>query len=116
MMLDGFEHARLARLGESDCGAFATGATCSPDSMDIRVGCRRNVEVEDVREVTDVEPPCGDVGCNEEVESSIAKAAHHAVALFLRETAVNRFRAVTARVQSFGELVDFGACAAEHDR
>src|SRR5438105_4823244 len=97
-MLDGFEHARFARLGESDRGAFATCATSSSDSMDIRIGRGR------------------DVGCNEEVESSISKAAHHAVALFLRESAVNGFRAVTARVQGFGELVDFGACAAEHDR
>jgi hypothetical protein len=116
VLLDGLEHARLARLGESDRGAFATGTTCPPDSMDIRIGRGGNVEVEDVGQVANIEPACSDVGCDEEVEAAFAEAAHHAVALLLRESAVNRLCTVASRIQSFGELVDFRARAAEHDR
>ncbi len=49
-------------------------------------------------------------------DDALAEAAHHAVALLLREPAVQRLGVVAARVERLGQLVDFGARAAEHDR
>ena len=45
-----------------------------------------------------------------------AKLLHHAVALLLRHAAVQRLGAIAARVQRLGQLVHFGARAAEDDR
>jgi hypothetical protein len=45
-----------------------------------------------------------------------AELLHHAVALLLRDAAVQRLGVVAAAVQRLGELVDLGARAAEDDR
>ena len=66
--LDVPEHPVLARLHERDRDALATGPSCPPDPMDVRVGVGRHVEVHDVRDVLDVESARGDVGRDEDVE------------------------------------------------
>ena len=115
-LLDVAQHAVLARLGERDRDALASRAPRPADAVDVGVGRRGDVEVDDVREVLDVEPARGDVGRDEEVGGPLAEAAHDAVALLLREPAVQRLRAVAAPGQRLGELVDLGARAAEDDR
>ena len=61
-LLDVADQPVLARLGECDRNPFATGASGPADAMDVRVGCRRNIVVDDVREVLDVESTRGDIG------------------------------------------------------
>src|SRR4051794_25679745 len=66
--------------------------------------------------MSDVETACGDVSGNEKIECALAKAAHHAIALLLRQSAMNRLGAISARVQYFFQLIDFSARAAEDKR
>ena len=106
----------LARLDEGDRHALAAGAPGAPDAVDVGLGRRRDVVVDDVREVLDVEAARGDVGRDEQVERAGAEAAHHAVALLLRHAAVQRLGAVAAAVERLGELVDLAAGAAEDER
>src|SRR5689334_4815520 len=105
----------FARLGECDCDAFASGATSSTDPVNIRVSCGWDVVVHDMREAADVESARGDVRRDEQLRSAVTKALHNAIALFLRETAVECLRAVTATDERLRQLVDFGARAAKDD-
>ena len=115
-LLDVAQQAVLARLGERDRDAFAAGAARAADAVHVRLRRRRHVVVHDVRDVLDVEPARGDVGGDEQVGRVGAELLHHAVALLLRQAAVQRLGAIAAAVQRLGELVDLGARAAEHDR
>ena len=86
------------------------------DAMDVGVGGPRHVVVDDVREMADVQSARGDVGRGEQLRRAVAKAAHHAIALFLGMSAVQRLDAVAAGAEHFGQMIDFGAGAAEDDR
>ena len=68
-----------------------------------------------MRDVLHVEPARGDVGRDQQVGSVRAELLHHAVALLLREAAVQRLGTVSARVQRLGDLIHLCARAAEHD-
>ena len=115
-LLDVAQQPMLARLGERDRDAFAAGATRAADAMHVRVGRRRHVEVHDVRHVLDVETARRDVRRDEQLRRAVAEAAHDAIALLLRQPAVQRFGAIAAAAERLGELVDFGARATEDDR
>src|ERR1051325_3073631 len=71
--------------------------------------------VHDVRQMFDVEAARGDVGRGENLRGAIAESAHDAVALLLIVAAVQRFDAVAANAEGFGELIDLGAGAAKND-
>ena len=94
----------------------APGPPDAADAMDVAVGRRRYVEVDDVGQRVDVESPGGDVGGDQQLGGAVAQPAHHAVALGLVHAAVQRFGAVAAAVHRLGQHVDLGACAAEHER
>ena len=116
LLLDVAQQPMLARLGERDRDAFASGAAGAADAMHVRLGRRGHVVVHDVRHVLDVESARGDVGGDEQVRRVGAELLHHAVALLLRQAAVQRLGAIAAAVERLGELVDLGARAAEDDR
>jgi hypothetical protein len=86
----------LARLGERDRHALAAGPADPADAVHVRLRRRRDVVVDDVREVLDVEPAGGDVGGDEQVGRPGAEPAHHPVALLLAHPAVQRLGAVAA--------------------
>ena len=114
--LDVAEQAQLARLGERDRDALAPGPADAADAVDVGVGRRRHVVVDDVGQLVDVETACGDVGGDEQLGGAVAQAPHHPVAALLVHPAVQRFGPVAASVERLGELVDLGARAAEDDR
>src|SRR4029079_19656096 len=103
--LDVAQHAVLAWLRQRDGHTGAPGASGASDAVHVRLGGHRDVVVDDVRDVLDVEPPGGDVGRDEQVGLAAAEALHHAVALVLREPPVQGLRAVAARGERLGELV-----------
>ena len=113
--LDAAQQPVLARLGERDRGAVAAGAAGAADPVHVRLGGRRHVVVDDVREVLDVEAARGDVGGDEQVGLAAAEHLHDAIALPLLHAAVQRLRAVAVRVQRLDERLDLEARAAEHD-
>ena len=113
--LDVAQQPVLARLDERDRHALAAGPTGPPDPMDVGVGVRRHVEVDDVRDVLDVEAAGRDVGRDEDVERAVAEAAHHPVAAFLGQPAVERAGVVAAGAQRLGEVVDLAARPGEDE-
>ena len=66
-----------------------TGARRSADAMDIVFRDVRQLEVDDVRHVFDIDPACGDVGGHEHPGVARAKTGERALALRLRFVAVN---------------------------
>ena len=114
--LDVLQEALLARRQQRDRDALAADAAGAADAVHVDFRRRRQIEVDDVRDVLDVEAARGDVGRDQDVGLLGAEQLHHAIALLLHHAAVQRLRAVAVRVQRVGELVDFEARAAEHDR
>ncbi len=106
----------LARLGERDRDALAAGPPRPADAVDVDLGRGRHVVVHDVREVRDVEPPRRDVRRDDELERARAELLHHAVALLLRDPAVERLDAHAAALQALGQVVHLEARAAEDER
>ena len=91
-------------------------AARAADAVHVNFGRRRQVEVDHVRHVVDVEAARGHVGGHQDVGLLAAKQLHHAVALLLHHPAVQRLSAVAVRVEVVGELVHIQPRAAEDDR
>jgi hypothetical protein len=116
MLLDVPQHPRFARFCKSDCSSLASCATRASDAMDIRIRRSRHIEIHNVRKMTNVETASGNVSRDEKIDAPFAKSAHHAIALFLRKSAVNRFGSIAARIHCLRQLIDLGARPAEDDR
>ena len=110
------EQALLAGLGERDRHALASGPPDAADPVDVAVGRRRDVVVDDVGERVDVEAAGSDVGGDQQFGGAVAQAPHHPIALVLIHPAVQCLGPVAAPVHGDRQLVDLAACAAEHDR
>ena len=95
------------------CGAHARGAT---DAMHVYLGVVGNVVVDDVADVRDVDAAAGQVGRHQHVELSAAEALHHAVALVLREVAMDLPAFDPVGMQPLGDLLRAALGSAEHDR
>src|SRR5688500_13564021 len=86
-----FDVGQKSRLAGPDQGDRHTGPPRSPgpaDPMDIGVGVRGNVVVDDVRDVLDIEAASGDVGGDEDVDVALAEPRHDPVPLLLGHAAV----------------------------
>ncbi len=109
------QQAVLARFGEGDRHPFAAGPAGAADPMDVRLGRGGHVVVHHVRHVLDVEPARGHVGGDEQVGGVGAELLHHAIALLLRQPAMQRFGPIAPAVERLAEFVDLGTRAAEDD-
>ncbi len=103
----------LAWLDERDRDALPAGSTGPADPVDVRVGVRRDIEVDDVRDVLDVESACRHVGRDEDVERAVTEAAHDPVAALLAQAAVQCCCLMAPGAEGFGEIVDLTARPAE---
>ena len=115
LLLDVAQEAMFARLGQRDGDTLTAGAAGSADPMHVRLGGTGDVVVDNVRHVLDVESARGDVGGDEQIGGVGAELLHDAIALLLTETTVQCLGAIATAVERFGQLVDFGPRAAEHD-
>ena len=106
----------LARLGEGDRHALASGAAGAADAMHVGLGRLGDIEVDDVGDVLDVEPARRHVGRDEHIDGAAAGALHDAVALELVQSPVQRLHPIAAARQALGEAVDLVTGAAEDER
>ena len=114
--LDVAEETLLARFDERDRDPLAPGAPRPAGAMDVGVGVRRDVVVDDVRDVIDVEPARRDVRCHENIEGTVAEAVHDAVTLVLRHAAVERRGVVAMAGELLGKVLDLAARPGEDER
>src|SRR3712207_465884 len=81
---DPLDVAPLLAGEERDPDAGAPGAAGAPDAVDVGVAAVRRVEVDDVRDVVDVDAARGDVGRDERVDAPGLEVRQRALALRLR--------------------------------
>ena len=62
-----------------------------------------------------VKTTSSDVGCNEQLGNTRTETTHDAVTLFLIHATVQRFGAVTATIERFGELINFATSTTENN-
>ena len=94
---------------------FPARATRAADAMRVIFGVVRQIEIEDDLQVIDVETARRDIRRHEELELPLPEFLHHAIALRLRDIAVQPIRHVAARVQVLVEIVDHDLRAAKND-
>jgi hypothetical protein len=89
------QHAQTTTLLRSDKDQrfpAATGASGSSDSMYVGIEISREIKVDDVADVIDVEAARGDIGCNHHTDSLITQTLQNRRTLSLRQITVERFR------------------------
>ena len=75
-------------MHEANADAGFVGASCPSASMHVGVDVVRQVIVDDVSQVVDVEAACCHVCCHEYLGEALAEMRHHEVSLGLRKVAM----------------------------
>ena len=114
-----------AAAGRRGPGAFATSETTMPTctgacgaarAVQVVLAVGREVEVDDARDVVDVDATCRDIGRDERRDVTVRERAQRAVALTLAAATVDRSRMHAGLLEHLHDPVDTVARAAEHDR
>ncbi len=103
-------------FGQGDGHALAAGASHPSDPVDVGLRIRRDVVVDHVGQLVDVQPAGSHVGGHDEVGGAGSQPSHHPVALGLVHPAVHRLGPIPAAVQRLGELIDLRPGTAEQQR
>ena len=101
---------------EGDGGPLLAGAAGAADAVDVRVGVLGDVVRDDVRQVGDVEAAAGDVGRDQELDLAGPEGREGAVALALREAAVEAGHVLAAPLEGRGQPVDADLRVAEDEQ
>src|SRR6478672_11729173 len=105
----------LVRQREGHDGALVTGASRAARAVQVVLVVGRWVDLQDDRDVVDVDAAGGDVRRDEHREGAVAERAEDAVALALVEAAVERGRHDALLAQLERDAVGTQLGAAEHD-
>lgn len=69
-----------------------------------------------MRNALDIQTARRDIGRDQHIRRAVAEAAQDAVALFLRQSAVQRFGAIASGAEGLGKFVDLDTRPAKNDR
>ena len=114
--LDVAKQAVLAWLDERDRHAVAARSAGPSDAVDILIGVRRDVVVDDVTHVIDVQATGGHIGCDKDIERPIPEPSHDSIARFLGQAPVESPGIVAATAQGLGEVIHFATRSSEDER
>ena len=101
--LNAAEKVRLVDAHQADRVPGLAGPTRPPDPVDVVLRVPRQLEVHDVRQVLDVEPPRSDVGRDEDADRAGLELLERPRPLRLRAVTVDRDRIDPVPVQPGGE-------------
>jgi hypothetical protein len=113
-LLDRGEQRALVVRHERYGLASGAGAAGSPDAVDVILGHVRQIVVDDVRQLLDVEPPCRDVRCHQHAQLAVLEALQRSRARVLALVAVDRIRLDAAAFELFRQPVCAALGLAEH--
>ncbi|PKL09189.1 MAG: hypothetical protein CVV51_05110 [Spirochaetae bacterium HGW-Spirochaetae-7] len=88
-VLDLLEEALLLGVAESYREARGAGSRCAPDAVDVGLRFGRQVEIEHVRNVVNVDAPCREVGGDEYRRLACAESLHRPGTVALALVGVN---------------------------
>src|SRR5690606_12095368 len=101
---DSAQHALFARRYEQDRVTFTTRATSTADAVNIGFDVVRNVVVHDMTDALYVETACGNVGSDQDVETTFAQLVDSSFTQLLRHVAVEWRCGKTAGGKFVGEV------------
>ena len=114
--LDGGELWSLLGCGQCDRVATAPGASCAANAVHVVIGHMREIEVDHVADVVDVDAPGGDIGRDERVDGSRSEPMEGPRARGLALVGVNRSHAASGLLEVLHELVGPRLRAREDER
>src|SRR2546428_5889767 len=114
--LDGRQLVRVPLGDKRDRMPRPTGARGSADAMDVGLCVLRNVVVEHVRHLGDVQTAGGDVGRHQVRELALTEIAQHVLARLLAHVAVDRRHRQAAPLQCGHQPIDADLHLAEDHR
>ena len=103
--LDVIEQLEFVDADERHGIAIDAGPAGPPDPVDVILGDHRQFEVDDVRERLDVEPACGHLGRDEDLEATRLEIGQRPNALRLALVAVDRRGTDSVAIELLGESV-----------
>jgi hypothetical protein len=114
--LDLAEHATLLVVAERDGDSFGPRAAGAADAVDVDLGRQRQIEIDDVRDVVDIEAAGSDVGGHEHRRAVRLELGQRVLPGGLAFVAVDGLGADSCLHQAFDELVGTVLCAGEEVR
>ena len=115
LFLDAAYLVLLARVDDADARALLAGASGAARAVGVVLDVFGQTEVDDVRQVVDVQSACCHVGGHEQLRQVLAELLHREVALLLREVAVQGLGVVAVLDELVGYLLRLYLRAAEDD-
>ena len=114
--VDGVGHAEIFRGDQGEGIAGAGGPTGPPDAVDVIFGCGRDVVVDDVGDLRNINAPGGDVGGHQNLELPVAESVEGGLTLSLGEVSLDRCRTIAGPGQLFADAFGpvFGPGEHEH--
>ena len=107
--------AVFARFKNGDCCTSAACTARSADAMHVGFIGRWDTEIDDVRQVFQIDAASGNVGGDNRINLAGSGITHNAVTSGLIKAAVQCLDAVAANAKCFSQLIDFVAGAGEDD-
>ncbi|HVE19191.1 MAG TPA: hypothetical protein VNB52_08900, partial [Ilumatobacteraceae bacterium] len=104
----------MIRCHDSGDNAFSTGAGCAAGTVEERLVLGGRIDVDDQRDVVDVDTAGGDVGSHQHADLAAGEVGQVALADALREVAVQFHSRDARRVQLLGKL--FGTVLGSHEQ
>ena len=114
-LLDLGDRLAVGRADDGDRGAGLAGAAGAADAVDVVVGMMRDVEIEDVADVGNVEAAGGDVGGDQQLDLAVAERIERGGARRLIQVAVQRRGVEAVADQRAVQLRDLALAVAEDD-
>ena len=114
--LDAPQQIALVVGAQRDGAAFGAGAGRPPDAMHVGLGHLGQLEIDDVRDVVDVDATGRNVGRDQDAQLGVAEEVERMLALLLALVAVNGGDTNAGRVQMLGHLVGATLGAREDER
>ena len=115
---DAFDVAQISalrRIAEADGDAFTTGAGRAANTVDVRFRLVRQLEIDHMADMVDVDPAGGDIGCHQHARLAGLEHFERPLAGILRLVAVNSFRRDAGLGQVLGDAVGAMLGAGEDD-
>ena len=78
-------------IAERDALAARSGPGRSADSMDVGLCFDRDVEIDDMADVIDIDPTSRNIGCDENSNLSVTERVEDSLASILRSTPMDSF-------------------------
>ena len=115
MSFDGPDHAQVLAGDERMGLPFVFGPACAADAVGVGLGRVRDVEIDHVGHLGDVDAPGGDIRGHEHPEGAATEAVHGDLALALGQVALEAGGLVSLAAQHLGQVLGPVLGAGEHD-